>query len=262
MTSGAPPAPSPQGTPISERFARAAIAIERYILPWIYLWFIYLQIHTIHTNYVEYHGMVRAGFPPMSWPLFCASITRNVLLAILFVLTGIALLLNRPPKHLPTNLTHITVPLAMSYYVFLYGGVNRLPDSWREDLMPVEWRVPAAAAAVVISSIGYVISICGLCNLGRSFAILVAVRRVVTKGPYTYVRHPMYLGYLIELLGLLLSSFSPAMLLLGAGFVYLMVTRARLEEERLSEADPAYRDYMRRTGFLFPHFRSKPAIAA
>jgi protein-S-isoprenylcysteine O-methyltransferase Ste14 len=259
MTSSADRPPSSQDTKISERVARLALVIERYVLPWIYLWFIYLQLRTVHTNYAEYHGLIRAGFHPMSWPLFCASMTKYVLLSILTAFTAVALLLNRPPAHLPTTLTHITVPLAMSYYVFFYGAINRMPEELRENLMPVEWRVPAAAAAVIISMVGYAISLWGLGNLGRSFAILVAVRRVVTKGPYHYVRHPMYLGYLIELVGLLLASFSLGMLLLGAGFIFLMVTRARLEEERLIEADPTYRDYMRQTGFLFPRFGSKPA---
>jgi protein-S-isoprenylcysteine O-methyltransferase Ste14 len=173
--------------------------------------------------------------------------------------SGVALVINRPPTHLPKNLAHITVPLAMSYYVFLYGAVNFMPTELRENLMPPQWRVPAAGAAIVISMVGYAIAIWGLCNLGRSFAIMVAVRKVVTAGPYNYVRHPMYLGYVIELIGLLLSSFSLGMLLLGAGFILLMVNRARLEEERLVEADPAYRDYMQRTGFLFPRFGSKAA---
>jgi len=84
---------------------------------------------------------------------------------------------------------------------------------------------------------------------------------VVTGGPYAYVRHPMYLGYLIELSGLLLASFSLGMMLLAAGYVFLMVVRAQLEEERLIEAHPAYREYMQRTGFLFPRFGKKPASA-
>jgi protein-S-isoprenylcysteine O-methyltransferase Ste14 len=71
----------------------------------------------------------------------------------------------------------------------------------------------------------------------------------------------MYLGYLIELLGLLFASLSLGMILLAAGFIFLMVVRAQLEEERLAEAYPSYRDYMQRTGFLFPRFFAKPAAS-
>ncbi|MEZ0255968.1 MAG: isoprenylcysteine carboxylmethyltransferase family protein, partial [Chthoniobacter sp.] len=231
----------------------------RYVLPWIYVWFIYKQIRTAHAGYVDYHLAVRFGLPHESWPLFCASITRIVLLTVLLLFTGLTLLLNRRPKHLPTKLVHITVPLAMSYYVFLYGMLDKLPEDLRENLLPAAWQVPAAAAAVIISMIGYAISFWGICNLGRSFAVLVAVRNVVTAGPYAYVRHPMYLGYLIELFGLVIASFSLGMFLLAAGYIFLMVVRAQLEEDRLAEADPGYREYMQRTGFLFPRFGTKRA---
>jgi protein-S-isoprenylcysteine O-methyltransferase Ste14 len=90
---------------------------------------------------------------------------------------------------------------------------------------------------------------------------MVAVREVVSGGPYAYVRHPMYLGYIFELSGLVLASFSIGMFLAAAGFLSLMIVRARLEEGRIIEACPAYRDYMQRTGFLFPRFH-RPAAAA
>jgi protein-S-isoprenylcysteine O-methyltransferase Ste14 len=34
------------------------------------------------------------------------------------------------------------------------------------------------------------------CNIGRSFAIFPSIRRLVTGGPYTMVRHPIYSAYL------------------------------------------------------------------
>jgi protein-S-isoprenylcysteine O-methyltransferase Ste14 len=252
---------STPSTTIPERVAQIAILLERYLLPWLYVWFVYLQIRAAHTSYVDYHVAIRAGLPHVSWALFCASITRYVLLSVLMFFTALTLLLNRRPTHLPTKLIHITVPVAMSYYVFLYGMVDKFPTDLRENLLPASLQVPAAAAAVIISTIGYAVSVWGICNLGRSFAVMVAVRKVVTAGPYAYVRHPMYLGYLIELSGLLIASFSLGMMLLATGYVFLMVVRAQLEEERLIEAHPAYREYMQRTGFLFPRFGKKPASA-
>jgi protein-S-isoprenylcysteine O-methyltransferase Ste14 len=259
MPSGADSSPTPQSTSVPARVAQIAIFLERYLLPWLYVWFIYNQIRAAQTSYVDYHLQIRTGLPHISETLFYASITRYVLLSVLLFFTGLTLILNRRPTHLPTKLAHITVPLAMSYYVFLYGMVDKLPKDLRENLLPASWQVPAAAAAVIISTIGYAISFWGICNLGRSFAVLVAVRKVVTGGPYAYVRHPMYLGYLIELCGLVFASLSLGMMLLAAGYILLMVVRAQLEEERLIEAHPAYREYMQRTGFLFPRFGSKPA---
>jgi protein-S-isoprenylcysteine O-methyltransferase Ste14 len=89
-------------------------------------------------------------------------------------------------------------------------------------------------------------------HLGRSFAVLVSVRKIVSSGPYAYVRHPIYLGYAIDLCGLLLATSSIAMFTLAAGWVLLLIIRARIEEEMLSEADEGYRQYVTRTNFLFP----------
>jgi protein-S-isoprenylcysteine O-methyltransferase Ste14 len=109
-----------------------------------------------------------------------------------------------------------------------------------------------------LAIVGYGIALWGISYLRRSFALMVAVREVVSGGPYAYVRHPMYLGYIFELSGLVLASCSLGMLLAAAGFICLMVVRARLEEGRLIEVSPEYRDYMKRTGFLFPRFHRTP----
>ena len=254
MVSDTTPIAASPGTEISARFVRGILFFERYVLPWIYVWFVYIQVSHAYAEYRNYHNPLHARLHPEAFSIFCASITKYVLLAVLSAFTGIALFFSRQPTHPPKSLIHITVPLAMSYYVFLYGAIGLMPLELRENLLPLHWRVPAAAAALALSIIGYAIALWGLANLGRSFAIMVAARGMVTAGPYKYVRHPMYLGYLFELTGLLLASACLGMLLLGAGFIFLMVTRAQLEEERLAEAYPAYRDYMRRTGFLFPRF--------
>jgi len=195
-----------------------------------------------------------------SWPLFLAESTRYVLLSCLLTFFGLTLLISRRPTHLPKKLVHVTVPLAMSYYFFIYRGLEYLPRTWQMNLLPIDWQIPAAAVAVFLAVIGYAVALWGISYLRRSFALLVAVREVVSGGPYAYVRHPMYLGYIFELSGLVLSSCCLGMLAAAAGFLALMVLRARLEEARLVEACPAYRDYMQRTGFLFPRLR-RPAAA-
>jgi len=66
MTSNAASNSRFQGTGISERFARVAMAVERYVLPWIYVWLTYLQVNYVHASYLKYHAPLRAGMPHMS----------------------------------------------------------------------------------------------------------------------------------------------------------------------------------------------------
>lgn len=79
-------------------------------------------------------------------------------------------------------------------------------------------------------------------------------QRVVSSGPYRYVRHPMYAGFIFFTIGtaLLLGSWYGllgALLLVG-----LVARRAVLEERALREELVGYREYMTRAKYrLVPH---------
>ncbi|MDE7548155.1 isoprenylcysteine carboxylmethyltransferase family protein [Acetobacter fabarum] len=60
----------------------------------------------------------------------------------------------------------------------------------------------------ILSFIGILVSFSAKICLGRSFAIVAAVRVVKTYGPYRIIRHPMYAGYMLTSLGFLLYNFS------------------------------------------------------
>lgn len=81
--------------------------------------------------------------------------------------------------------------------------------------------------------------------LRRSFGVAPANRGVKVSGPYAIVRHPMYMGYGIVHISLLLLMFYPINLVLYAIGWWAQILRILAEERVLSE-DPAYRDYMKR----------------
>jgi protein-S-isoprenylcysteine O-methyltransferase Ste14 len=68
--------------------------------------------------------------------------------------------------------------------------------------------------------------------------------KVVSSGPYHYVRHPMYSAFIPFMLGtpLLLGSWYGV--LLGLGFMVVLARRAVLEENTLREELHGYADYM------------------
>jgi protein-S-isoprenylcysteine O-methyltransferase Ste14 len=246
-------------TTISPRFAKVALTAEKYLLPWVYGVLAYRRLVMLLADYQNYRIIKvlmasRSILPQVSQGAIYASTAKDLLLFLLMLFTGVTLLLSRAPISVPDKLKQIVVPLAMSYYFILYGIVDSLSAPLRESLIPISFQRQAALGGLVLSVIGYSIAIWALCHLGRSFAILASVRKVVSSGPYAYVRHPVYLGYAMDLCGLLLAYNSVAMLILGAGFVALLVCRARIEEEKLCEADEDYRKYVRSTGFLLPRF--------
>lgn len=79
--------------------------------------------------------------------------------------------------------------------------------------------------------------------LRRSFGIAPANRGVKSDGPYRLVRHPMYAGYLMVHIGIMVLMPSWLNLTIYAIGWWAQILRL-LAEERLLGQDPAYRAYM------------------
>ncbi|MBD3312123.1 DUF1295 domain-containing protein [archaeon] len=80
--------------------------------------------------------------------------------------------------------------------------------------------------------------------------------RLVTKGLFKYVRHPLYLGLLVLTVGLVIS-FVNKWLLLFLVFIDVpyLYDRALIEEELLLKCLKGYKDYLRRTERFLPKIR-------
>lgn len=79
--------------------------------------------------------------------------------------------------------------------------------------------------------------------LRRSFGIAPANRGIKISGPYRYMRHPMYAGYLLVHLGVLALMLNWQNVLVYA-IGWTAQIRRLLAEERLLGTDPAYASYM------------------
>jgi len=89
-----------------------------------------------------------------------------------------------------------------------------------------------------------------LIYLGKSFSILPARREIRTEFAYSFVRHPVYLTYLVADLFFLIACYSFWNLLVVLLGAMLFALRAELEEQVL-RADPRYQDYARRVRWRF-----------
>lgn len=89
--------------------------------------------------------------------------------------------------------------------------------------------------------------------LGRSFSILPEARRLVTDGPYRFVRHPLYVAEALSTLGVTLQLQQPVGALLALSIYLGQFARMGYEEEVLERAFPEYADYRKRTFRVIPY---------
>lgn len=118
--------------------------------------------------------------------------------------------------------------------------------------LPPDW--PSAARALrlgigaVLIAAGVAVVVWAARAMGRSmtpFPRPLPDAVLVETGPYAHVRHPVYGGALVLLVGLALVT-SVAALVVTAALGLLWVGKARVEEEHLAELVPGYPAYRAR----------------
>jgi protein-S-isoprenylcysteine O-methyltransferase Ste14 len=86
-------------------------------------------------------------------------------------------------------------------------------------------------------------------------------RKVIVGGPYRYVRNPMYLSYVPEMVGLTLLLGMPVLLVYTAGLFLFLFLFVRLWEERTKAKrfGAEYEAYLRRVPGWWPRLPQGPA---
>jgi protein-S-isoprenylcysteine O-methyltransferase Ste14 len=99
-----------------------------------------------------------------------------------------------------------------------------------------------------VSAVGLVIVIAGKITLGRSFGLVPANRGVVSAGPYLFVRHPIYTGYLLTHIAFAVAYPTPWNIGILVVTDVTLIIRA-LCEERILAKDRLYQMYCQRVAW-------------
>ena len=118
---------------------------------------------------------------------------------------------------------------------------------------PASVRTPLFVIGVVVAACGGLLTVLGLVHLGPSLTALPKPKEGApfrTDGMYRRVRHPIYGGLALVVIGGAMTN-SPWSLLPAAALVTLFAAKRRVEERWLEEAYPEYQEYRRRVRRVF-----------
>ncbi|MFO0850403.1 MAG: NnrU family protein [Gemmataceae bacterium] len=124
---------------------------------------------------------------------------------------------------------------------------------------PARWAVWAAAAAgwLTVLATTFLIDHLDLFGLRQAWLYFrgraYTHRPFVTPGPYRWVRHPLYVGWLAAFWAA--PTMTAAHLLFAVGMTVYILAAIRWEERDLADAHPEYADYRRRVPMLVPRIR-------
>lgn len=113
---------------------------------------------------------------------------------------------------------------------------------------------PAALLALQLGGLAlaaWAILSMGIGNFGAS-PVPLAEASLVQRGPYAYIRHPMYTGLLLFTLALVLAAPSPLRIAFWLVLLADLVLKLHYEEGLLAAKFPGYASYQRSTKKLIP----------
>jgi protein-S-isoprenylcysteine O-methyltransferase Ste14 len=112
----------------------------------------------------------------------------------------------------------------------------------------------------VMLAIGLAVLFAGFMGLGKSLTANPVPNQdgvLVTKGIYSIVRHPIYLGLLSITLGLVVSSGVWAQIIVWIALAILLVYKMRWEEVLLTAKYKGYAEYMSKVPAVIPGLKPR-----
>lgn len=132
---------------------------------------------------------------------------------------------------------------------------NHLPGSLKNHYQNAINNHVVLAAGFLLFLLGYILAILARRHLGKNWGMPMAQKQapeLVTSGPYSYIRHPIYTGILLMVLGSFLIVNMYWLIVFIIASVYFIYS-AFAEEKLMTQQFPkVYPSYKAKTKMLIP----------
>jgi len=163
-------------------------------------------------------------------------------------------------RHSSKSITHEVPWWRFGRLLILAATFMLLFATWL-PVGPLAWRFAPQSSTLTclglaITFAGLVLCVSARLHLGTNWSdkvVLKSDHQLIRTGPYKFLRHPIYSGVLLAIVGTALAIGQWRGVAALAVMSINYVIKARREERILTtQFGDAYRDYQRTAGFLFP----------
>jgi len=150
----------------------------------------------------------------------------------------------------PTRRDRLTAWLLVAVQASLIAAAVMIPrrPAWSEN----DGVTILAEAAIWIA---LAVGVWGALHLGRGLTPLPLPNgavELVTRGPFRWIRHPLYSAVILGVSGIALRSRTPIVIGIAIGLGLFLGLKARWEEQHLRTAFAGYAEYATQTGRFLP----------
>jgi protein-S-isoprenylcysteine O-methyltransferase Ste14 len=134
-----------------------------------------------------------------------------------------------------------------------HGGILR--NIFYTSATPMAGNIFLGALGVVLCGAGIAFAIWARVYLGRNWGAPMTLREkpeLVTSGPYKFVRHPIYSGFLLAVFGTALADGTTWLLVLILMGIYFIYSAKTEEKMMVGQFPNQYPEYMKRTKIFIP----------
>jgi len=188
---------------------------------------------------------------PAAWVMLIVSAILGPACGLWLAKTDPALLAERMRPTFQANQPAADKIFMLIFFLALLLWLVAIGLDRRANASDVPLLLQALGLAMYLLSIAFIMWVFRENSFAAPVVKVQAARhqRVISSGPYAFVRHPMYSGVMLYFLGIPLLLGSWWGVALAPVFALLFAIRARIEERALIEGLPGYADYAERVRY-------------
>jgi protein-S-isoprenylcysteine O-methyltransferase Ste14 len=147
------------------------------------------------------------------------------------------------------------VPVGLASWLLF---ADNLPFARLQDRI-ISKNIYTEAAAITLTALGIAFAIWARFYLGQNWSSAVTIKvghQLIRTGPYAWVRHPIYSGLILAMIGTAIARREPRGLISVALLWLGFWIKSRMEEKFMHKTfGPEYEAYAQSTGALVPKLR-------